>query len=58
MSAAVESSVLISRAENGWLIYRDPGQSGRAALPYVARDAGGALEIAAQRLGVDMEVRR
>jgi hypothetical protein len=58
MSATVEQSALISRAENGWLIYRDAGLNGRPSLPYVARDAAGAIEIAAQMLGVDMEVRR
>ncbi len=58
MTAPVEATVLISRAENGWLIYRDAGMPGRPTLPYVARDAEGAIEIAAQMLGVDMEVRR
>lgn len=58
MTAPVEASVLISRAENGWLIYRDAGLNGRPTLPYVARDAEGALEIAAQMLGVDAEVKR
>ena len=54
MIAPVEASIVISRAENGWLIFRDPGHNGRSTPPYIARDAAGALEIAAQMLGLDV----
>lgn len=58
MIAPVEASIVISRAENGWLIFRDPGHNGRSTPPYIARDAAGALEIAAQMLGLDVEITR
>lgn len=57
MSVVAETNVFISRAANGWLIHRDLGD-GKTAPPFVARDAEGAMEIAAQMLGVDIEVRR
>lgn len=44
---------MIERAENGWMIRVDS-----AGIVYIARDAAGVVEIIAQIMRVDAEVKR